>query len=52
MPAVSLPLHVTPEGLPVGVMLGARPAEEPLLLSLAAQIEAEAPWIGRKPNIW
>jgi amidase len=52
MPAVSLPLHVTPEGLPVGVMLGARPAEETLLLSLAAQIEAEAPWIGRKPNMW
>lgn len=32
--------HV-PDGarLPVGVMLAARPAEEPLLLSLAAQVE-------------
>ena len=28
MPAVSLPLHWTPDGLPVGVMLAARPAEE------------------------
>ena len=28
MPAVSLPLHWTRDGLPVGVMLAARPAEE------------------------
>ena len=34
MPAVSLPLHWTDDGLPVGVMLAARPAEEELLLSL------------------
>ena len=40
MPAVSLPLHWTPDGLPVGVMLAGRPAEEELLLSLAAQVEA------------
>ena len=52
MPAISLPLHWTPEGLPVGVMLAARPAQEHLLLALAAQVEGEAPWIGRKPNIW
>jgi amidase len=52
MPAISLPLHWTPEGLPVGVMLAGRPAEEHLLLALAAQVEGEAPWIGRKPNIW
>ena len=42
MPAVSLPLHWTDDGLPVGVMLAARPAEEELLLSLAAQVEAAA----------
>jgi amidase len=52
MPAVSLPLHWTPDGLPVGVMLGARPAQEGLLLSLAAQIEAAAPWGGRQPPGW
>jgi amidase len=52
MPAVSLPTHATPEGLPVGVMIAARPAEEILLLGLAAQVEAEVPWIGRKPNMW
>ena len=52
MPAVSLPLHWTPDGLPVGVMLAARPAEEELLLALAAQVEAAAPWADRHPPGW
>ena len=52
MPAVSLPLHWTDEGLPVGVMVAARPAEEELLLSLAAQVEAAAPWADRRPPGW
>ncbi|MCW2766311.1 MAG: Amidase [Nocardioides sp.] len=52
MPAVSLPLHWTSDGLPVGVMLAARPAEEELLLSLSAQVEAAAPWLDRKPPGW
>jgi amidase len=52
MPAVSLPLHRTPSALPVGVMLAARPAEEELLLSLAAQVEAAAPWADRHPPGW
>ena len=52
MPAVSLPLHWTPDGLPVGVMLAARPAEEELLLSLSAQVEQAAPWHDRRPPQW
>jgi amidase len=52
MPAVSLPLHWTASGLPVGVMLAARPAEDELLLSLAAQVEAAAPWADRHPPGW
>jgi amidase len=52
MPAVSLPLHWTPDGLPVGVMLAARPAEEELLLSLSAQVEAAAAWSDRRPPQW
>jgi len=52
MPAVSLPLHWTPGGLPVGVMLAARPAEEELLISLSAQVEAAAPWHDRHPPGW
>ena len=52
MPAVSLPLHWSGAGLPVGVMLAARPGEEELLLSLSAQIEAATPWSDRKPPCW
>jgi amidase len=52
MPAVSLPLHWTPDGLPVGVMLAARPAEEELLIALASQVETAAPWADRRPPGW
>jgi amidase len=52
MPSVSLPLHTTPDGLPVGVMLAGRPAEEHRLLALSAQVEAAAPWAQRHPPCW
>jgi len=52
MPAASLPLHTTADGLPVGVMLAGRPAEDHLLLALCAQVEAAAPWKGRHPPCW
>jgi len=52
MPAVSLPLHMTSDGLPVGVMLAGRPAEEHVLLALSAQVEAAAPWLDRRPPCW
>lgn len=52
MPAISLPLHHSAEGLPIGVMLAARPGEEELLLALAAQVEAAAPWAERHPPLW
>jgi amidase len=52
MPAASLPLHVTPGGLPVGVMLAARPSREDVLLSLCAQVEAATPWRERHPPCW
>ena len=45
-------LHWSAAGLPVGVMLAARPGEEELLLSLAAQVEAAAPWAERHPPGW
>jgi amidase len=51
-PAASLPLHWTPDGLPVGVMLVGRPAGEAALLALSAQIEAARPWSDRHPPIW
>ena len=43
-PAMSLPLHVTPEGLPVGVQVIGAMGDEHRLLALAAQVEAEVRW--------
>ena len=50
-PAVSLPLHQTPEGLPVGVQLVARYAEDALLIRVASQIEEARPWKDRVPGV-
>jgi amidase len=52
MPAVSLPLHTTADGLPVGVMLAGRPGQDHRLLALAAQVEQAAPWRDRTPPCW
>ena len=51
-PAVSLPLHQSPDGLPIGVMLVGRPADELTLLSLSAQLEQARPWAHRHPPRW
>jgi amidase len=51
-PAVSVPLHWTDAGLPVGVMFGGRYGDEATLISLSAQLEAASPWAGRKPSVW
>lgn len=51
-PALSLPLHWTEAGLPVGVQLVGRPGDEATLLSLGAQLEVAAPWAHRHPSCW
>src|SRR5215469_12551168 len=50
-PAISLPLHWTPEGLPVGVQLVAAFGREELLIRVASQIERAQPWISRLPKV-
>jgi amidase len=51
-PAVSVPLHWTDGGLPIGVMLAGRMGDEATLISLSAQLEAARPWRDRRPPVW
>ncbi|MDT7536790.1 MAG: amidase [Actinomycetota bacterium] len=51
-PAVNVPLHWSPDGLPIGIMLAGRPADEGTLISLSAQLEEARPWRERHPAMW
>ncbi|MCU1372701.1 MAG: amidase, Asp-tRNAAsn/Glu-tRNAGln amidotransferase subunit [Ilumatobacteraceae bacterium] len=51
-PGISLPLHQSEEGLPIGMQLVAAPAREDLLIRIAAQLETAHPWADRRPLIW
>ena len=50
-PAISLPLHWTPDGLPVGAQLVAAYGREDILLAVAAQLEEAAQWSKRRPPL-
>ena len=50
-PAISLPLHWSADGLPIGVQLVAAAGREDLLLQVASQLEQAAPWADRVPPI-
>jgi amidase len=50
-PAISLPLHRTDDGLPVGVQLVAAFGREDVLVRVAAALEEAAPWADRRPPV-
>ena len=50
-PAISLPLAMHASGLPIGIQLGTRPADEHVILQLAAALEEALPWRDRVPPL-
>ncbi|MBN1102104.1 MAG: amidase [Deltaproteobacteria bacterium] len=51
-PAMSVPLHWTPDGLPCGVQFMAPFGDEAVLFRLAAQLEKAKPWSARHCRVW
>lgn len=49
-PSMSLPLHMSADGLPVGVMMSGPIGGEAEMYALAAQIERAQPWIHKRPK--
>lgn len=52
LPAMSVPLHWTSEGLPCGSQFVAPFGREDRLFQLAAQLEKARPWFDKKPPVW
>ena len=50
-PSMSVPLHWSADGLPVGVMFTGKMNNEALLFRLAAQLEQAKPWFDKVPTV-
>ena len=50
LPALSLPLHWSADGLPIGVQIVGRYGDEASVLALATVLEQEMPWKHRRPR--
>ena len=51
-PAISLPLHWSDAGLPIGVQFVGPIDDEALLLRVASQLEIASPWADRHPSMY
>lgn len=51
-PAASVPAGFSADGLPIGVQIVGRPADEHTVLAVAAQLERVRPWNLRTPAMW
>jgi amidase len=51
-PAVTVPIGVDGDGLPIAVQLVGRVGAEDVLYALAGQLERAAPWRQRRPVVW
>jgi amidase len=49
---MSVPLHWSATGLPIGMQFASRYGDEATLFRVAAQLEAARPWRAKKPAIW
>lgn len=51
-PAMSAPLGMSQDGLPIGSQFAAAKGREDVLYALAYELEAAQPWATRTPDVW